>query len=182
MSVTPDPALARTVTLAMLLAMALVLHVLEGTLPPPLPFPGVKLGLANVMTVVALLLLGPVAGLSLALGRSVLGGVIGGTFLSVGFFLSLGGGLASALVVLLALRWLRPALSLIGISVLGALTHNTVQLVLAWAFFIQQGALFYYLPLLWLLALVSGTATGLVLDELERRRVLTSARSRGILG
>lgn len=181
MSSTTDPLLRRTLTFAMLLAMALVLHVLEGALPPPLPFPGVKLGLANLMTVVTLVLLGSVSGVLLALTRSVLGSLVAGTFLSVGFFLSTGGAVASAVVVALALRWLRPALSLVGISVLGALTHNTVQLLLAWLFFVQQGALLYYLPVLWLLALISGTVTGLILSEIERRGLLTSPAGRDML-
>jgi len=181
MTHTADPALKRTLAFAMLLAMALVLHVLEGALPPPLPFPGVKLGLSNLMTVVTMLLLGPWAGIGLAATRSALGGLIAGTFLSVGFFLSLGGGVASAVAVALALRWLRPGLSLVGVSIVGALVHNTAQLALAWAAFVQQGALFYYLPVLWVLALISGTATGLVLSEIERRGVLTSVAGRGML-
>jgi len=164
-----DPRLRQTLLFVMLLAMALVLHVLETLLPPPLPLPGVKLGLANLMTVAAILLLGPAPGVALALARGVVGGLLVGTFLSVGFFLSLGGGLASAVVLAAALRWLRPGLSLVGVSVLGALTHNTVQLALAWLFFTQQGALFYYLPVLWGLALVSGALTGLILNAIERR-------------
>jgi len=178
---TLDPELQRTLIFVMLLAMALVLSVLESMLPPPLPFPGVRLGLTNVMTVVTLLALGPRSGIALAALRSVLGGLFVGTFLSVGFFLSVGGALASAVVMALALRWLRPTLSLVGVSVLGSLTHNTVQLGLAWAFFVQQGALFYYLPVLWLLALVSGTLTGLVLSEVERRGVLTTLRLKTML-
>lgn len=158
----------------MFLAMALVLHVLETALPAPLPLPGVKLGLSNLMTVLTVLVLGPVSGVALAAFRSVLGSLIVGTFLSVGFFLSLGGALSSALVVALALRWLRPPLSLVGVSILGAVTHNTVQLTLAWALFIQQGVLFFYLPMLWILALIGGTITGLILSEIERRGILTN--------
>lgn len=166
---TLDPRLIRTLYFVMFLAMALALHVLEGSLPPPLPIPGVKLGLANVMTTAAMLTLGIGSGLALALVRTLLGSLIVGTFLSVGFFLSGAGALASATVTALALAWCRPALSLVGVSILSALAHNTAQLVLAWAVFIQQGALFYYLPVLWLLALGSGLVTGLVLRALEQR-------------
>ena len=73
------------------------------------------------------------------------------------------------LVTALALTWCRPALSLVGVSILSALVHNTAQLLLAWAAFIQQGVLFYYLPVLWLLALASGLITGLILRALEQR-------------
>ncbi len=178
---TLDPALYRVLVFVMLLSMALVLHALEAMLPPPLPFPGVKLGLANLMTVVAVMKLGGRAGVSLALLRSLLGGLILGTFLTVGFFLSLGGALASALVVVAALRWMRPGLSLIGISVLGAITHNTVQLILAWAFFVQNGVLFFYLPVLWLLSLISGSITGLVLRTLDEQGTLTTLYSGDML-
>lgn len=176
-----DPALHRTLVWVMLLALALVLHGLEALLPPPLPVPGVKLGLANLMTVLAMLALGVRAGVMLALARSVLGSLLLGTFLSVGFFLSLGGVIASALVTAVALCWLRPALSLVGVSVLGALAHNTVQLGLAWLWFVHSGVLFFYLPVLWLLAAISGTATGLVLRALEDRGVLTSLRAGAML-
>ena len=171
---TLDPALYRILVFVMLLSMALVLHGLEAMLPPPLPFPGVKLGLANLMTVIAVIKLGGRAGVSLALLRSLLGGLILGTFLTVGFFLSLGGALASAMVVVASLRWMRPGLSLIGVSVLGAVTHNTVQLILAWAFFVQNGVLFFYLPVLWLLSLISGSITGLVLRALDKQGTLTT--------
>lgn len=166
---TLDPRLSRTLLFVMFLSMALALHVLESALPPPLPFPGVKLGLANVMTTAAMLVLGVGSGVALALARTLLGSLIVGTFLSVGFFLSAGGALASALVTALALAWCRPALSLVGVSILSALVHNTAQLLLAWAAFIQQGVLFYYLPVLWLLALASGLITGLILRALEQR-------------
>ena len=178
---TTDPRLHRLLTFVMLLAMAMGLQVLEAMIPPPVPLPGIKLGLANLMTVIAILMLGPVSGVLLAATRSILSSLILGTFLSVGFFLSVGGAIASAIVIVLALRWLRPMLSLIGVSVLGALTHNTVQLALAWVFFIQQGVLFYYLPVLWILALISGTATGLVLQAIEQRGVLTSVSSTTML-
>ncbi len=178
---TVDPAMQRTLVWVMLLALALVLHGLEALLPPPLPVPGVKLGLANLMTVAAMLALGARAGLLLALARSVLGGLLLGTFLSVGFFLSLGGALAGALATAVALRWLRPGLSLVGVSVLGALAHNTAQLALAWLWFVHSGVLFFYLPVLWLLAAASGTATGLVLRALEDRAVLTRLRTGAML-
>jgi len=178
---TIDPRLHRLLLFVMLLAMAMGLQVLESMMPPPVPLPGIKLGLANLMTVLAILMLGPVSGVLLAATRSILGSLLLGTFLSVGFFLSVGGAIVSAIVIAIALKWLRPGLSLIGVSVLGALTHNTVQLGLAWVFFIQQGVLFYYLPMLWLLALISGTATGLVLQAVEQRGILTSVSSTTML-
>lgn len=146
----------------MFLALGTVFYVLEGLFPPLLPVPGAKLGLSSIIVLIAMLILGYKDGIWLAVMRSISGSFIGGTFLSPGFMLSLGGALVSAMVVALALKFLRPALSLIGISILGAISHNLTQLLLAFLLLIKSDALFYYLPFLLLFGLLSGAVTGLL--------------------
>ena len=166
--------LRRVTTFAILLALGAALWVLETLLPPPLPLPGAKLGLSNIVVLFTMLLLGGREGIYLAVLRSLLGSLIGGTFLSVGFFLSFGGALASALAMALGLRFLGKAFSLIGISIIGAVVHNTVQLLLVYYLFVRQLGILYYLPFLLWAGLASGVVTGAILVYLDRRLALTS--------
>ena len=94
---TPEKRLA---TMALLVAMGIILHRVEALLP--LPSPWIKLGLANIMTLLALVLLGFREALIVTLLRIFLGSIVGGTFLSPTFFLSLAGGLAAVLAMSLA--------------------------------------------------------------------------------
>ncbi len=165
----PEVWLRRRILFAALLALGIVLYVLEGLFPPLLPFPGAKLGLSNILVLFTMLFLGYKEGIFLALARSILGSFIAGTALAPGSLLSLAGGLASAFVVAVSLRFLRPPLGLIGVSILGAITHNVVQLLVAYFLFIQIGGLLYYLPVLLGLALLSGLVTGLIAVYLFER-------------
>lgn len=172
-SALPEVWLLRRILFAALLALGIVLYVLEGLLPPLLPVPGAKLGLSNILVLFTMLFLGYQDGILLAIARSVLGSFISGTTFAPGAVLSLSGGLLSAVVVALGLRYLHPPLGLAGISILGAITHNVTQLFVAYWLFIQIGGLLYYLPLLLFLGLSSGLVTGLIAVYLfERLEIL----------
>ncbi len=160
-------------TFAMLLALGVALWVLEALFPPPLPIPGAKLGLSNIVVLFTMLFLGYREGIWLAVLRTLLGSLIGGTFLSVGFAMSLGGAVASALAMALSLHFCGRLFSLIGISIIGAAVHNAAQLTLAYLLFIRQPEVLYYLPFLLLAGLVSGGVTGSILVYLDRRMALT---------
>ncbi len=139
--------------------LALALHVLEGAVLPSLGPPGAKLGLANLVTLLILDFSGLRAALGVTLLRVLLGTVLGGTFLAVGFWMSLAGGLGSTLLMGSVLHLCRGAdLRLLGAA--GAVTHNACQLAVA-CFFYGPGAL-YYLPALVLFALPAGFFTGTV--------------------
>ncbi|MCS6902965.1 MAG: Gx transporter family protein [Candidatus Bipolaricaulota bacterium] len=165
----PEVWLLKRILFAALLALGIVLYVLEGLFPPLLPLPGAKLGLSNILVLFTMLFLGYKDGILLALARSLLGSFISGTALAPGALLSLAGGLASAIVVALSLRFLTPPLGLVGVSVLGAVTHNLTQLAVAYFLFVQISGLFYYLPVLLFFALVSGLVTGLIAVYLFER-------------
>jgi heptaprenyl diphosphate synthase len=157
----------RLVYLSLFLAMATALHVLEGLFPIPLPLPGVKLGLANIVTLLVLSLSDLRAGLTVALARVFLGSLLGGVFLSPAFLLGLTGAICSTLVMVLLLRHTR-CFSLMGISLAGAVGHNVGQLLMA-ALILQNQAIFYYLPFLLLFAIPSGLLTGTILQRLLQR-------------
>lgn len=168
-STLPEIWLLKRILFAALLALGIVLFVLEGLFPPLVPVPGAKLGLSNILVLFTMLFLGYTEGVFLAIARSILGSFIAGTLLSPGALLSLSGGMVSALVVALSLRWLRPPLGLVGVSILGAIAHNVTQLSVAYFLFVQIKGLFYYLPFMLLLALISGLVTGLIAVYLFER-------------
>ena len=153
--------------MALLVALGVILHRLEALLP--LPAPWIKLGLANVMSLLALVFLGFRDALVVTGVRIFLGTIIGGTFLGPTFFLSLAGGLSSILVM--ALVYLRASrmFSLIGVSVVGAYAHILAVLLCVYFIFIRQDAFLHLLPIFLSLALVSGILTGIVGNILSAR-------------
>lgn len=154
----------RVVFLALLVAMATALHVVEGMLSIPLPVPGAKLGLANIITLLAIYLYGFRDGLKVSLMRVVLGSLIGGMFLSPGFLLGLSGALCSTVVMALLLKHSK-CFSMIGVSLAGAVGHNLGQLLAA-CLLLQSAAIIYYLPILLLAGIPTGFITGYLLNSL----------------
>ncbi len=150
-----------------LTAAAIVLHIIEAMLPNPLPIPGVKLGLANIITLWCIYQLGLKPAFTITVLRTIVSALLLGTFLSMNFLMSISGGIVSMLVMYLAYRLLRKA-SPIGISILGAASHNMAQLAVA-ALVIDQIAIFYYLPILFVAALPAGIITGIAVKILLKR-------------
>lgn len=152
-----------------LLMLAVGMHVLESALPGLGPW--FKPGLANIVTLVALVMLGPRQALMLAVARVVIGAMFIGTLFTPTFIMSLSGALAAALVMLAAWRLL-PGISLIGVSLLGAVAHMLVQFATVEALFIQQQALFYLLPPFLLVAALTGWLNGVaavyIVERLQR--------------
>jgi heptaprenyl diphosphate synthase len=154
----------RLVTLAA--AVCLFLSTIEYIIPRPLPF--LRLGLANLPLLVTLDLLPPGPFL-LLIALKILGqGLIQGSLFSVIFLFSAAGTLASGLVMYAAHRLFAGRMSLIGVSILGALASNLAQLALA-----RRLA---FGPSAWLIAppfLLMGLATSIVLGvlaQMYRRR------------
>ncbi|MDK2896888.1 MAG: hypothetical protein PWP04_1008 [Candidatus Atribacteria bacterium] len=142
--------------LGVFLGIGLVLHLVESLFPPPLPLPGVKLGLANVVTLVVLFLGSIREAFLVSFFRIILGSLLGGTFLQIGFFISLGGGITSFLTMAAAKKM---SCSLMGTSVIGALSHNLGQVIVVFLF-LGTTAIFWYLPLFLLIALPCGIFIG----------------------
>ena len=156
----------RMATIALLVGLGVVLHRLEALLP--LPTPWIKLGLANIMTLIALVFFGFRAALEVTLLRILLGSVLGGTFLSPTFFLSLAGGLASVIIMGLLYRGGRRTFSLVGISVAAAYAHTTAIFVCVFFLFIHQSVFFNLLPVFLTFSLVSGVLTGLLANNISQ--------------
>ena len=146
----------RKITLVGLLsAIALTIFMVEAQIPPLLPVPGVKLGLANIVTLIALYLMGPKAAFAILIPRCIFGAVFGGGI--TGLLFSLTGGILAMLTMTLARKL--PLFSIYGVSILGAAAHNVGQILAAMVLMhsVYIGA---YLPYLLFVALFTGFATG----------------------
>ena len=158
------PRLHRLVALAA--AICLFLASIEYVIPKPLPF--LRIGLANLPLLLALDLF-PVSHFFLLLGIKILGqSLIQGSLFSFAFLLSLGGSLASGVVMLAARRALKGSTSLIGISILGAMASNLVQLTLA-RFLVFGRAVWMIAPAFLLVGLISSSILGYLAQAYKQR-------------
>lgn len=159
----------------MLGALSLFLSTVEYLFPRPIPF--MRLGLANLPVILCLDLISlkspqsddtahqgealPLTGYFLLILLKVLGqGMVNGTMASYVFLFSLTGSFASGLVMLLAWHFLRPNISFLGVSILGALTSNMAQILLSITFIFGPSA-WRILPWFLGIGLVSGLFIGL---------------------
>lgn len=153
----------KMVHLALLIAFAVAVHTVEAAIPVPIPVPGAKLGLANIITLFTIILYDYRGGLVVASLRSIIGSLLSGTFMGFGFYLSFSGAVLSCLAMALFINlYSKHKVTLISVSLAGAVTFNVVQLAVA-SILVQNFILFRgYLPFLLLLAVPTGFFTGLV--------------------
>lgn len=151
----------KMVIISLLVSLGLILHVVEGLIPINGVIPGAKLGLANIPNLLALIIFGFQAGFQVFLLRVFLGSLLIGTFMTINFYFSLAGGILGFLAMAFSYFYLKDQLSIIGVSVLGAVFHNIGQIVIAFFIIANQGV-FYYLPYLLLMAVPTGIGVGLV--------------------
>lgn len=150
--------------IAALAALAIGIHIIEASLPSPVP--GIKPGLANVITLFVLFRYGWRDAAWVSLLRVLAGSLLIGSFLSPTFLLSLSGACASLAVlgILWRLNPLLPAhgLSAVGFSVLAACAHMLAQLLVARYLLIPHDGLFHLLPVLMTAAVIFGIVAGLI--------------------
>ncbi len=154
----------KTVLLALLAAAALCLSYAESLFPLPLPIPGAKLGLSNVMVLLALLLFGWKEALGVLVVKVLLSSLLFGSPVS-GLYGICGGALALCGMTF-AGRF--KSVSTIGRSMLGAVLHNLGQVLVASALTATPKLLVYFTPLCFL-ALLTGSLSGVLTKEAEKR-------------
>jgi heptaprenyl diphosphate synthase len=156
--------------IGILTASASVIFIVESWVPSP--FPWLKLGFANAMTLLALRWWGIREGLVVVILRVMIGTMLAGTLFQPAFFLALSGGIGAAIVMFIALRLFPRVFSLIGLSILGALTKNIVQIEAANRLFIHQPMVWSLLPFFLFASLVTGFCVGalasLIAEKVER--------------
>ena len=147
----------RLTRLALLTAIALTIFMVELQIPAPVPIPGVKLGLSNIVTVYCVMLYGPWSALSVLLCRVILGAVFSGRIAALAY--SLAGGLLSWALMCLLRRAVTER-QIWVLSILGGLFHNIGQ-ILAAMVITGTPSIAVYFPVLALSGMIAGLFTGL---------------------
>ena len=161
--------------LGVLLAVTIVIAIAESFIPS-FTIPGIKLGFANIVILVTLYELGVKEAVFINLIRVLIVSLVRGTFLSMGFFMSLTGAVMSLGVMILFCLLIKK-FSIIGVSVIGSLFHVTGQILIA---MIYMGSIYvvYYLPIIALSALITGVLVGLIAKSIIRTNVIKNQRQK----
>lgn len=150
--------------IAWLTALAILIHIFESAIPAFLP--GLKPGLANIITISVLCLFGWRMAAWVSMLRVLVGSLLLGTFLSPTFFMSLFGALASILILWIATKLPGRGFSAIGYSLLAAMAHMSGQFVCAWLLFIPHSGLWHLFPVLMTVAVILGIINGIISQRL----------------
>ncbi|MFM2407964.1 MAG: hypothetical protein RL358_706 [Pseudomonadota bacterium] len=146
--------------IARMAAVALGLTLIENAIPSPLP--GVKPGLANIVTLIVLQRFGWRVAAWVSLLRVVAGSLLFGNFLTPGFFLGFAGALCSLAVLAIAQHLPKRAFGAISHSILAAFAHIAGQLAIVYVWLIPHDGIAYLIPVFAAAALVFGVVNGLI--------------------
>lgn len=138
------------------IALALILSYFESLIPVFAAVPGIKLGIANIVTMLAMYKLGVKSAIVISAGRIVLSGILFGNLYVIIY--SLAGG-ALSIIVMIILKKIK-LFSVVGVSVAGAVAHNAGQIVVA-VILMENVNIMYYLPVLIISGVAAGTVVGI---------------------
>ena len=161
--------------LGVLTAAAIVIAILESFIPS-VGIPGVKMGLANIVILIILYELGIWEAAVVNLLRVLVVSLVRGTFLSMGFLMSLTGCLLS-LGIMILFYLLIKQFSIIGVSVIGAIFHVTGQILIA-MIFLGSAYIFLYLPVIAISAIITGVFVGIVAKLIIRTGIIKKQREK----
>lgn len=152
-------------TLGLLTAIALTIFMMEAQLPPLVPIPGIKLGLANIVTVFTVFALCPRDGIMVLSARIFLSAVFAGNFSTI--FYSAAGGISAILITILLRKILKPNQLWVA-GCLGAIAHSIGQMAMA-VLMMGTPSLVVYLPVMIIISIITGLFTGLCAQFLVNR-------------
>ena len=161
--------------LGVLTAGAIVIAILESFIPS-IGIPGVKLGLANIVILIILYELGIVEAIIVNLLRVIVVGLVRGTFLGMGFFMSLTGAVFS-LGVMILFYLLIKKFSVIGVSVIGSIFHVGGQILIA-MIYLGTAYIVLYLPVLAISAIITGVFVGIIAQLIIRTGIIKKQREK----
>lgn len=157
---------SKMVYIGLLVAQALVLHIFERLIPVPFITPGAKLGLSNLITVVALYTLDNKRDAFLVvLLKLTLSTMFGGNLSS--FMYSAAGGVLSFLAMILVKEGFKNKVSIVGVSATGAIFHNVGQLLIA-SSIVHNISVMLYLPVLSIIGIGTGIFIGVTANYLVK--------------
>lgn len=150
--------------LSMLLSISVVLSLIESFIPIFNGIiPGIKLGLANIVILYALYKYSFKEALYLSLLRVLLVGILRTGLFSITFFFSLSGALFSLIFMYMFIKISK--LSVVGISIIGAIFHSIGQILIA-TIFLSNMNILYYLPILLISSVITGIIVGYTSDKI----------------
>ena len=161
--------------LGVLTAGAIVIAILESFIPS-IGIPGVKLGLANIVILIILYELGIVEAIIVNLLRVLVVGLVRGTFLGMGFFMSLTGAVFS-LGIMILFYLLIKKFSVIGVSVIGSIFHVGGQILIA-MIYLGTAYIVLYLPVLAISAIITGVFVGIIAQLIIRTGIIKKQREK----
>ena len=161
--------------LGVLTAGAIVVAILESFIPS-IGIPGVKLGLANIVILIILYELGIVEAITVNILRVLVVGLVRGTFLGMGFFMSLTGAVFS-LGIMIFFYLLIKKFSIIGVSVIGSIFHVGGQILIA-MIYLGTAYIVLYLPVLAISAIITGVFVGIVAQLIIRTGIIKKQREK----
>ncbi len=158
----------KVAVLSMYIALGIIFSYLELLIPFHIGIPGVKLGLANIVVLLALYQLGEKEALTISLLRVLLVGLMFGNLFIILY--SMAGCCLSFLVMKILYK--SKQISVIGVSMAGAVSHNVGQLVVA-MLVMESLNLLYYFSVLLIAGLITGAVTGVIVKETKKRLKFT---------
>lgn len=155
---------SKTAYLGVFVALAMIFSYLESLIPFSVGIPGVKLGLANLLTVVALYKIGTREAFTISVIRIVLSGFIFANLFSIIY--SLAGGMLSFFVMYLLKK--NDSFSVFGVSMAGGVAHNIGQILIA-MYVVETFSVAYYIPVLMIAGVITGLVIGIAANEILKR-------------
>ena len=150
----------KEIRLSMLLSISIILNILE-SLIPIFNFPGIRIGLANIITLIVLYTYGSKDAIYISILRVLLVGILRTGLFSIAFYFSLFGSIFSIISMII---FKKTKLSIIGVSIVGSIMHNVGQIIAA--LFLINTNLIYYMPILLITSIITGTIIGFISKEL----------------
>lgn len=148
----------KLVFISLLIAQAMILSFIENSIPFSLSIMGAKLGLANIISLTALYMFGLKEAFIIVFMRTFITDILFGSMQR--FLFSISGGILSVIIMYIVLKIFKDRISIIGVSVFGALFHSIGQIAMA-AVVIQNIKIAVYLPYLGGISVVTGIFVGI---------------------
>lgn len=149
----------KIVKISLLTSVGIIFSIIEGMIPLPISVPGLKLGLSNIVQLIGIVSLGGKASIVIAILKSILVGIGTGNVMSIMY--SLPSSILSTFSMIIVYRYFKEKFSLVGISIVGALTHNFIQLIVA-SIIVGNLNVMYYFPYLAIASVFTGGIIGAV--------------------
>lgn len=143
--------------IAIFVTLALVLSYVDSLIPLAIMVPGIKIGLANIVIILSLYMIGEKETILISTIRVILSSLLFGTMLT--FAYSMTGAILSLIIMIILKK--RTTLATMTISIIGAVSHNIGQIIMA-VIIMSTKEIIYYLPILMITGVISGTIIGVL--------------------